>query len=539
MRESIKIRASGLRNKIVALFLIVFTICLFLFTIGSLIYSDTGRRKLDSLRTIFDFKNTAMVLVGILVLVGIYFFIIKLFIGRWQLPKIQKLSLLAVLQIGLLTVVIYSTLPLNTDPASLMQYPVDWYYVIKFSYQLPLGLFDSMLVYLFGLQSAVLLFRLMNVLLLVTAFFYLGRITQIVFNDEKITKLFYLIAPLCFQFTLYVTFCYGSFPGACLMIIATYNLMSWLKTGKKRNAAAVILLSFVGYAIRLNSVIFIIAFVIILALKFAKKQIIPIVCLILIPLITIPLFAAVTNFFLISQGSEIRVTSEYASLSNIAQGLNAWLPEDRQMAKDQGRYTDEQIDNLLGTWSYVINPHEVNEMGVGEAQEISKKRIKYRLQEFAENPKMGLRYFIRKTIYNWAQPDFLSLRNDMDKRNTGWADTTDSKVMHSIFFGKLYKIVFSFEDIFESFSYLFALITVFAYCKRRDIIYAVIPLIFIGQVAFSFVSETRAIYHYGYFVLLLPFVAAGLYGLYQKLRNIRRPLLPCIYSVNIKQINRR
>lgn len=524
MKKSSELRLNDLCNKIVALIMLIFTICSSLFTIGSLIYSDS--KKLNALRTMFDLKNTMMVLIGVLVLGCIYLFITKFFINKWPLYKIQQWSLLATFLAGLFTIVIYSALPLNTDPAILMRYPMDWVYINQFSYQLPLGLVDSSLVYLFGLHGAILFFRLLNVMLLVVAFFYLGKITQIVFNDGNSVKLFYLIAPVCFQFTLYITFCYGSFPGACLMIIATYNLMSWLNTGKKLHAVGFISLSFVGYAIRVNSVIFVIAFVVILALRFTRKQIIPIVCLVMIPLITIPLFATGTNFLLKSVGSEIRVESEYASLSNIAQGLNAWLPEDRQLAKDQGLYTDEQIDNLLGTWSFIINTHTTNALGRDEAQEISKKRILHRLQEFIDDPQMAMRYFVRKTLYNWAQPDFLSLRNDMDKRdaeNSSFLfDTTDSKVMHSIYCGTIYKILFSFEDIFESFFYLFAMLAVSINYKRRDTYFVTIPLIFIGQVAFSFVSETRAIYHYGYFVLLSPFVAAGLYGLYQKLQNVRR-----------------
>jgi hypothetical protein len=163
---------------------------------------------------------------------------------------------------------------------------------------------------------------------------------------------------------------------------------------------------------------------------------------------------------------------------------------------------------------------------------MSSERIKYRLNEFKEDPKMALRFFLRKSLVGWASPDFgaLYVWGAADYYNGKTSAAYKNDPNKPKLFTALqpehngHGILLNFADGYETLIYFMSLIGVLLAIKKprnnRKLLLLIIPLAFMGQFVLSLFTESGGRFNFYVFVLLLPFAAAGLSYLSQKVTNM-------------------
>jgi hypothetical protein len=475
--------------------------------------------------------NPLNVLSVILIAVGIFLYVFigqKLF-DRYKisLKKIQNWALILTTAILTIVLLIYSQVPSVNDQGGLFVWPFAYAYWDQFDYMIPMGMFGGVLVKLFGMSGAFLAFRIMNLALMVLAFWLLGKITKKLFKNDKIAKIYWLIAPLCIQFIFYVSWAYGNIPSVCLMIFVIYLLMKFFEKEKWQYIAAIIPLSFLALAFKLQAQIVIIAVLIVLILRLFQvknrlKTIILCGGFIFILVFTLPFFRFVAN----SMQNQYEITA-FPTFINVAQGIAAYDENDKIAYQEMGALQGP-ISEMTGHWSYVIDGHTMTDLRNDElAKSRSAERIKYRLNEFMENPKMAARFFLRKQLSDWNSPDFGALQvwgaSDYfkGKNKAIYQNDPNKPKLFTTLQPKhtAYNILYKFSDGYETLVYLmcaFGVVFIFRDRKhKKKLLILIIPLTFMGQFLLSLFTESGGRFNFYVFVLLLPFAAIGLWHISQ------------------------
>ena len=516
--------------------IILSSVLLFVLTIGSILFSSFSKNNLfyDSI----NIMNIVLVLL-ITVLLLLYIYIGLNFFKKYKvkLKSVQKWSLIVIAFILGVVLLIYSQVPLAYDQNALFTWPFSFDYWSRFDYMIPMGLFGGVLIKLFGTTGGVLAFRIINALLMLLAFWSLGKITHKFFKNSDITKVYYLIAPLCVQFIFNVGWAYGNVPSISIMIFAFYLTIIFFETKKWQYGLLVVLLSFLALAFKLQAQVFMIAIIIValinsVKIKKSMSMVVFAFSLMGIMLITLPFFRFIAN----SMQDEYTMRPFVASI-NIAQGIDAYTTQDKIA------YNNLSIDNnlnltptrdLIGQWSYIIDGHTMTGLRDNvKAKEMSETRIKFRIDEFINNPKEASRFFLRKSLYGWATPDFESITTWGVGEYYGGAYANES--IKPLAFTilqpghKTYKRLLTVTDGYESLIYLSSLVGAM-YVFRRKIfkeqpLILVIPLILLGQFALSLVTESGGRFNFYAFIILLPYSAVGIYWIIHKFEELRKKIL--------------
>jgi hypothetical protein len=419
---------------------------------------------------------------------------------------------------------------LTNDQLGIICFPPDIGHLRAFSFQIPMGAIGAVFVKLLGVSYAAAAFRLLNVFFLISSTYFLGKITGMLYNDEKILIRYWLLAPFCFQFSFYSSWVYGNFPSISLIITAFYCLLKFMEEYKISRLIIILFLSAFAFALKLNAIVPILAVIIILGLKIIKNRtgVIKISSLItgllLIIMFLQPLWIFLTNAAL-KYYTRIPPVKQYSMLVNISQGLVAYDAADKSAYE---KLSEEKklpkLDDLYGNWSEIINAHRLlydNGIDMEYAGRRSAERIKYRLNEFLENPKTAARFFLRKQLINWCTSDFNALQawgvyNNFQMEQEG-AEKRLGKIFVSLQPGnKAYILFHTFADGYETLIYLSALTCLIFLWKgfgkngEFKIELLIIPLTLTGQFILGLVTEGGPRFQFHIFPLLIPLAAAGL-----------------------------
>lgn len=138
------------------------------------------------------------------------------------------------------------------------------------------------------------------------------------------------------------------------------------------------------------------------------------------------------------------------------------------------------------------------------AGEISHYYILGRVADFKANPKATINFFVRKIKSVWNEPTFQSfwiLRDD---------PATRSKLMNSLLEGKAGRLVKFTDEVFSMLIWLGCLFILVMKFRKKDFSDIILPMSFAGGFLFQILWEGKAQYSMYFFVLLIPFVLAGL-----------------------------
>ena len=145
------------------------------------------------------------------------------------------------------------------------------------------------------------------------------------------------------------------------------------------------------------------------------------------------------------------------------------------------------------------------------------------LYKYARNPLHGIRFYLDKFLYQWADPTCISMRKmELASRHT----VGQSELAISMIYGKGRMVLSWIMNVYQEIIY----IGLAAYCilsirkKRINLPQALIVLFIFGGMLFHEIWEANSRYSIPYYICMLPIAAAGIKRLIELPADCRKRL---------------
>lgn len=309
------------------------------------------------------------------------------------------------------------------------------------------------------------------------------------FDRKFVSKIIYCMSmTLCVPLIGYTQWVYGETASVFFLFLAALFITKCSKEFKIAYALISIASTAVACLYRKNSIIFLVALVIVFIMKFLKelnyRYLIAATIAIILPIV---LYKGIYLYY--ENASNIKLDKGLPTVSWIAMGL-----EDNSEL-GPGGYT-----NIVETYKNTNYDLEV-------LTYTSKSEIKERLDLFVHNPLYSADFFKRKITMYWNQPTYQAVYYGKDANPE---DTATDKMFNEVVFGNGYKFLFEYSNLLHGIvftgTFLFG---IFAVTKKRDIAFYVFPITIIGGFLFSLFWEGKGRYIFPYYMMMFPLFAVG------------------------------
>lgn len=313
----------------------------------------------------------------------------------------------------------------------------------------------------------------------------LYRITHELFEKERIDRLVLLGSMGCVQLILYTTFLYGITLGLALSLGAFYAVLLFFK---KENWLWGVLAAFLigaSVLVKNNYSIVLVALVLLILHKSLEKR----------SIVT----AALAVFLILSTSLMSRgLTGFYEHRSNLM--IGSGMPKSLWMA--MGMQEGERAEGWYNAFNF--DTFVASDCDQKESDRIAREAIAQSLQKFRENPAYAAAFYYKKTVSQWNEPTYEALWvNQFHSGNF-------SKIVQSIYDGKLYQVLHEYMNFYQSLILAAAFVCLLAGRKKWNLSQLFFALVILGGFFFHTLWEAKSQYIFPYFVMLLPYGAAGL-----------------------------
>ena len=348
-------------------------------------------------------------------------------------------------------------------------------YMQMYHQQIPLAFLFSIFLKMFNIARPELI-RGFNVMFNILSVISLYLITCHISKKYKSNKPLFLFLILTFvTLPMVATFIYGDWPALALCLLSVYFMMKYVETKTKKWSIFGAICSSFAFMFRMNSLIFVIATVIYLALDFIheftkngrKENVIKGLIILLYIIITILPSSMIKTLYLKKYHLDPNI--EYPNISYILMAMeegpraNGWYKEER------GEYALQNSD---------------------AAKDEYKEEIKERLQYFVKNPGYTFKFYIDKITSMWTENTYSAVRVNA----IGPYEFLEGMTESLLFYQKMLLVL-------TSVCTLVVLIQ-----NRKNISLDIIFLltIFIGGFLFHILWEAKSRYIIPYIVVLIP-----------------------------------
>lgn len=321
-------------------------------------------------------------------------------------------------------------------------------------------------------------------------------------KSKKISAVFLYLSIFNLPFIMYSSFIYGEIPSLAAMSIAIFFLCRF---EKKHGADALnICLASVALVlsvfVRKNSLIFMIAAVIVLTLIFIgnrKKEYL--ITAVVIAVLSVAVLPITNKIFEVKTGRDI--DSGVTMYSYLAMGMQDTSP------RGPGWYNGFNFDTYKNTG-----------MDAKEANSISSEIINDRIEYFKNNPKECFEFYRDKFLTQWSDPTLAAVQ----------ATYTDfggrAKFITAIYDGDFNQYFVLFCNTFQNVIYLGALLWSLNNLRRLvmlkkcewGVMYYLGIITVIGGFLFHMMWEANSRYIFPYAMLLIPYAAFGFGNILEK-----------------------
>ena len=325
----------------------------------------------------------------------------------------------------------------------------------------------------------------------------LYSISDILFEDKKISVYTLLLALFTMPLFWYTPFVYGDLASIGFSLLGVALLLKALLNtyGKKWHAPAL----FAGSAISLliatlvrsNTLIFVIAVALcLLVYLVVKKKPFLLIYIGVVAILCGGINKGAIKFYEWRSGNEIN--DGMPSICHMVMGL-------QEGPMGNGYYNGYNFDTYVNRADY----------DQSLAKELATADLNARLSEFKADPAYAAGFFRDKFFGQWLSTDFDCYHFTCGKYYDRWP------VIESLFSGTLYKVTFFYMDKYGFFVYtLTAVGVILAFINRKKNNYGILHYILltaiIGGALFYLVWEAAGRYVLPYFIFALPYAAAGL-----------------------------
>ncbi len=420
-------------------------------------------------------------------------------------------------------------------------------YLYYYPFQLGLAAFEEFVYRIFG-SGNYTAFQILNAAGVTASVFAGSRITELLFQKSRAQAAYLLLSACCFPLFIFCAYLYGDVLSICLSMLVIWQMLVYLKTGKKRAVFFMVLSGAAAVLLRGNSLIVLIAVCCVLAVKaLAEKKGRYLLCILL-------LAAGVAGSrFLLNTGYEkasgTKLNEGMPSILWIAMGMQEGDKEagwyngySVYVYQDVCAYEEELAAQILNEgmpsilwiamgmqegdkeagWYNGYSVYVYQDVCAYEeelAAQIGKEEIKARGKEFLRKPLYGTDFYARKFSSQWAEPTYGSFIM------TYATEKERSAVGESLYTGFWQKLLERFMDSYQLLVYaavLFLLLCRWKTKKQESLEWYVLLISIIGGVLFHMLWEAKSRYVLPYFILMIPMAAGGLAelsGLLEKRRT--------------------
>ncbi len=320
--------------------------------------------------------------------------------------------------------------------------------------------------------------------------FMLYRITNLLFHKKKINNLVLLLSMGCIQVILYSTFLYGITLGLFFSLAAFLFLLLFLERERIWYGIVSAFLIGVSILVKNNYSIFLVAMVLFLFYKsLEKRKLFPVLMAFVLLAVSSILGKALTAFYESRSGLEI--TSGMPKTMWIAMGM-------QEGERAEGWYNEFNYNTFLET-----------DCDQEKSDAIARSEIQKSLRKFAQDPAYALRFYYKKIVSQWNEPTYEALW--VNQFHSG----DFSVIVQSIYDGKLYIVLHEYMNLYQSLIFAAVFVCLLLRRKNWNMDQLFLLLVILGGFCFHILWEAKSQYIFPYFVILLPYSAAGLSDVFQ------------------------
>ncbi len=366
-------------------------------------------------------------------------------------------------------------------------------YVERYSNQQGIVLLFALIFSIFGEGNHVAI-QLCNVVALIGTYYFIYRICRILWKDSQSG-----LAALSFLFFVplwgYVTFVYGTLYSMVFATAAVYYLMMYSKNSKWIYLHLSADLIAISILIKMNSIIFLIAMILILAVSSLEQKKVKHLLGVLL-LIGVTVLASCGLKTYVNHMTNGLYSDGIPRAGHIAMGLQ------ESGTRAPGWYN-----------GYIENTYEETGFDYNETEKRAKDSIQESIRNFAAHPTYAIGFLVRKTASQWNEPTFegifIQQNRSSEIKSPGIvrASTENTKWNHALV---------ELFNILQSIIYFGAFLYMIENRKRKDFLHLSFAVIFLGGFLFHTLWEASSQYTVVYFVLLIPYAVVGFWKLAER-----------------------
>ena len=326
-----------------------------------------------------------------------------------------------------------------------------------------------------------------NTGLICLEFYMIYKITGVVFGNKKITNLVLFLLFGCLPYLFYVTLVYGELLGAPLALLAVYFCIRF--TREEKISQGILTALFLGASViaKQNNLIVVIALILYLLLKGLERKKISCLLVIALCLLCIRFFdAGIKKQYEIRSGYEMG--NGVSPLLHIAMGM-----QEGDMA--EGWYN-----------GYILKTFWDHGENFSASTDQAALDIQNSVSHFLQNPAYAVKFYYKKIVSQWNNPTYECLWISHFENSH---DAPLSVVVQSLYEGKLHRIFLFLVDEYHWLLFAGASLGMFLYRKRFTLEQLILAVIILGGFFFHILWEAKSRFILVYFILLIPYGAAG------------------------------
>lgn len=367
-------------------------------------------------------------------------------------------------------------------------------YMFKYPFQSGFMLYMCVFILAFG-ESAGLIMQIANIVILIVAYYYIGKIVDLFWGQKKAVIATVLMLTVSLPMLFYTTFVYGNYIGFMFAVMAIYQELMLFRDEKLYRVFLTAVFISLAIIFKSNFLIMIIAMLLVGAVEFLRNGKIALM---------IKFVGIVLAFFII--GNQLVTMVMSAALGfDLPKGMpkTTWIV----MGLEEGVVSPGSYNGRSG------EIFEKNNWDYDAANRAAKEEIKLMLGKYAKDWRRGLDFFGRKQASQWNEPSFQGFcilwGREQDHQTPAW--------LQSLVTGKGSVVLLELFNLSQTLVLAGVCLYLFLCYKDNSLQELFFAVIFIGGFLFHTFWEAKSQYTMLYFLLLIPYMVRGYERLLYKL----------------------